>query len=1033
MALESQSQEKPELNLSTLNKMPVIDIKKDLSALFSLQVKSTPDAVALEDDKITLTYAELDEKADALSQRLRRLGTTRDSLIGVLFARSADYVIACLAALRAGGAFLVLELAYPAELLAEVIEDSKPVAILTHKEQARQIKSDVPVIALDEPEPQTNGTGGPHSDEQLKPLPSEDDLERLAFVCYTSGTTGKPKGILNPHRAPVLSYDLRFRISDIQPGDRIACNAFFVWEILRPLLRGATVVTVPDAASYDPVALVELLSSRRITETLMTPTLLATVLQRHPQIETKLPDLRTIWLNGEVVTTELARRAIKALPMTRLLNCYSASETHEIACGDIRDMLDENSSYCPVGPPMDPEHTYILNENRERLPVGSNGELYVGGDLLARGYLNLPEVTAKSFTRDPFDKTEGAWIYRTGDEARILPSGLLEITGRVGGMLKVRGYSVVPGKVESAVFKHLAVSHCAVVAHGNGLERQLVAYFVRDEEDPGDRVVPEVSEYGYCPVARKALSEVLPQYMIPALWAELPTLPTHGVSGKIDLKNLPPPTMPGKARKTPVVNGSEKDRDNITAEAIALLWAETLGISSSAVTEETGFFDLGGHSLSLANLSSKLSKKFGFVIPVGQLAGRPTLEGHLDIVRAARDGHTAKVQADLPAVMRADSTLPPEIFPSESEMTPLKDAKTILLTGATGFLGAFLLRDLLENTTANIVCLVRSNKPAPEDRSAGIAKLRQNLLDLGLWSDSIMDRIEILPGTLSSRRLGLSQDEFYALAKRIQVIFHAGATVNLVYPYAALRSTNMGGTREILRLACISGATLQYISTNGVLPSSRDGWPEHAILDVIDAPQKLVDGYGQTKWAAEQLVYEAGRRGLPIRVYRLGTLGGDSASGATNAYDLLNALIVESIQMGHSPKVEGWRAEITPVDFVSRAILTLAGNTVTRQKVFHLGDAGPIEFDRVFEQLSAVGYPTTQIEWDDWVHMWNEKRGTTRGGEGAFTVDILRTGMLHFSSWRLQRGHLLITSRHAHIKISQGHNRIEGHGDKAIP
>lgn len=992
MAVESNAHGGSSANQSPSNKPPVIDITKDLSALFSKQVKATPGAIALEDDKLTLTYAELDEKVEVLSQRLRNIGATRDSLIGVLFPRGANYVIACLAALRAGGAFLVLELAYPADLLADVIEDSKPVAILTHKQQAQQIKTDVPVIALDENDDQANGAKAPSSNGQLDPLPAEDDLERLAFVCYTSGTTGKPKGILNPHRAPVLSYDLRFRISDIGPGDRVACNAFFVWEILRPLIRGATCVCVPDAASYDPVALVELLASRRITETLMTPTLLATVLQRHAQVETKLPDLRTLWLNGEVVTTDLARRAIKALPLTRLLNCYSASETHEIACGDIADMLDDKASYCPVGPPMDPEHTYILDENGVRLPDGTSGELYVGGDLLARGYLNLPEVTSKAFTPDPFDKSEGKRIYRTGDEARILPSGLLEITGRVGGMLKVRGYTVVPGKVESAIFKHIAVRHCAVVAHGNGLDRQLVAYFVRDDEDPGDRVVPEVSEYGYCPVARKALTDVLPQYMIPALWAELPTLPTHGVSGKIDLKRLPPPATPGQARKSPTINGGDKDRDNITAETIAELWADTLGISSAAVTQDTGFFDLGGHSLSLATLSSKLSKRFGFAIPVGQLAGNPSLAGHLDIVRSARDGHTAKVQADLPAIMRADSTLPPEIFPSESEMTPLQEAKNILLTGATGFLGAFLLRDLLESTTAKIICLVRSNKPAPEDRSAGIAKLRQNMLDLGLWRDNIMDRIEILPGTLSSRRLGLTEDAFHALAKRVQVIFHAGATVNLVYPYAALRSTNMGGTREILRLACISGATVQYISTNGLLPPSQEGWPEHAMMDVIDAPQKLPDGYGQTKWVAEQLVYEAGRRGLPIRVYRLGTLGGDSASGATNAYDLLNALIVESIHLGHAPNVKGWRAEITPVDFVSRAILTLAGNTVTRQKVFHLGDSNPIEFSEVFEQLAEIGYPTKLMEWSTWVKMWNEQRGAGRGGEGAFTIDILRTG-----------------------------------------
>jgi non-ribosomal peptide synthetase component F len=323
----------------------------------------------------------------------------------------------------------------------------------------------------------------------------------------------------------------------------VACNVFFIWEILRPLLRGATVVAVPDEVSYDPVALVDLLSSKHVTETLMTPTLLTAILARHPQIQNRLPDLHTLWFNGEVVTTDLAQRAIKALPKTRLLNCYSASETHEIACGDIRDNFDPKASYCPVGLPMDPEHTYILGEDGQKVKPGVSGELFVGGSLLARGYLNRPETTAKAFKLDPFDSTPGARMYATGDVARMLPSGALEITGRVGAMLKVRGYSIVPGKVEKAIFEHLAVRHCAVIAHGDGLDRQLVAYVVLDKEDQQNRTILTLQEGGFSPAARHALSPSLPQYMIPALWVQLDELPTHSVSGKADLKRLPPPVI----------------------------------------------------------------------------------------------------------------------------------------------------------------------------------------------------------------------------------------------------------------------------------------------------------------------------------------------------------------------------------------------------------------------------------------------------------------------------------------------------------
>jgi amino acid adenylation domain-containing protein/thioester reductase-like protein len=970
--------------------MSVLDTTKDLSALFSKQVQSTPDAVALDDGETKYTYSELDEKVDDLAGILAARGVGRDVLVGVLLPRCADYVIACLAALRAGGAFLVLELAYPTELLTDVLEDANPAVVVTYQSETGKIKDGISLVVLDE---QTNGANGHANGHGVngyaKDLPADDDLDRLAFVAYSSGTTGKPKGIINPHRAAVLSYDLRFRVSDNKPGDRVACNVFFIWEILRPLLRGATVVTVPDETSYDPLALVDLLASQKITETLMTPTLLAAVLYRHPAIGERVPELRTLWLNGEVVTTDLARRAMKALPNVRLMNVYSACETHEIACGDIADMIEPDASYCPVGPPVDPKHCYVLDESGQRVEKGVTGELFVGGDLLARGYLNRPQTTAQAFTVNEFDDTEGARKYRTGDLAKLLPSGLLEISGRVGAMIKLRGYSVVPGKVENAIVNHLAVKQCAVVAHGEGLDRQLIAYIVKDTDISQERPDVEVDDAGYSPASRKVLSDHLAQYMIPALWVELDSLPTHEVSGKVDLEQLPPPTRP----QTPVQKKTEKDPIGI--DAVAEVWAATLKVPRNILMPDHSFFDLGGHSLSLAELAAKLSRNFGFRVPVARLADPTTLSGHVQTLRDVRDGQIAAVQADLPAVLRQDSQLDKDIEPNGAKIASLKAADNVLLTGATGFLGAFLLNDLLEGTSAHIICLVRSAEPSDDDIPGCIARMRRNLIDLGLWRDSIMERVSILPGNLSRKRFGLSPETFTELAEKVQVIIHAAAAVNLVYPYAALRADNVGGTREILRLACLGGATVNYVSTNGVLPPSASGfgWPEDSMLYVDAVPEKISDGYGQTKWAAEQLVYEAGRRGLPVRILRAGTISGHSATGAANAWDLLTAIFVESVRLGYAPDVEGWRAEMTPVDFVAKAIVHLGNQTHAKQLVFHLGDPDPVDTKQVFEDLGELGYPTKPLEWDDWVELWQEKRGATSGGDGAFTVDVLRSGM----------------------------------------
>ncbi|CAL5874226.1 uncharacterized protein PFLUO_LOCUS8514 [Penicillium psychrofluorescens] len=963
--------------------MPIIDTGVDLPSLFKKQVLATPNAVALEDEKAAYTYAELDQEVEALAARLRLRGVGRDTLVGVLLPRSAHYVIACLAALRAGGAFLVLELAYPPGLLADVIDDAKPAVVITNLSEANKVKAEYPTIALDDstPDEDQNTTEPP-------PLPAENDLDRLAFVSYSSGTTGKPKGIANPQRAPILSYDLRFAVQNLQPGDRVACNVFFIWEMLRPLFRGATVICVPDEVSYDPAALVDLLEAKKVTETLMTPTLLATVLSRYPWIATRLPDLRTLWLNGEVVTTDLARRGIGTLPNTRFLNCYSACETHEIACGDIRDLIDTDSHYCAVGAPLVP--TYILNENEEEVEAGTAGELFVGGDLLARGYLNLPETTAKAFIPNRFDTKPDSLIYRTGDLARKLPGGHLEITGRVGAMIKIRGYSVVPAKVESEICKHLAVSHCAVTAHGDGLDCQLCAYVVAEKDASDSRPLVEVDESGHSPSTRRILEPHLAHYMIPSLWVVMKDLPTHEVSGKVDLKSLTPPRTPSPNRTERVTK-----TDPIGIEDIATIWANVLKTTKSSLKPEDNFFDLGGHSLSLADLAGRLSRHFGFRVPIPRLAQNVTLSGQLDTVRAVRDGHTAAVQADLPAVLLADSTLDDEIKPpSNATLKSIATADTVLLTGVTGFLGAFLLNDLLENTSAKIICMVRFKDPEDDDQAGGVARIRRNLLDLGLWRDSVMERVEVLPGNLSRPHFGLAPEAYDDLAGRVQVIVHAAATVNLVYPYAALRAANVGGTREVLRLASKGGATVQYVSTNGVLPPSGDkGWPESTMLDVEDVPTKLLDGYGQTKWVAEQLVLKAGDLGLPVKIHRCGTISGHSLTGSANAWDLLTALIVESIRLGYAPDVEGWRAEMTPVDFVSKSIVHLATQTQADQTIFHLGDPDPVNIRSVFENLNSLGYPTELLPWEEWVHLWTERRGSAKGGDGSFTVDILRSGM----------------------------------------
>jgi amino acid adenylation domain-containing protein/thioester reductase-like protein len=932
-----------------------------LHELFEEQARCTPENLALEDAGISLTYRELDSLADRLAAYLRSKGIGRDDPVGVYMERRAEYVVACLAAMKAGGAYLILELAYPPPLLADVVADASPPMVLTQERYADRLPEGTETFFLDE-----------GWEQELEDIPAVDDRpevrqDDLAFISYSSGTTGKPKGIANPHRAPVRSYLWRFGISDYGPGDRVGCNVFFIWEMMRPLLRGATTVVIPDDVIYDPNALISFLEEYEITETLVTPSLLEAVLNSSgPEAGGRLSRLRTLWLNGEVVTRTLARRAMGLLPDARVLNVYSCSETHEVAAGDLRELVDNpESTYCAVGIPMDLEHLYLLDPDGERVPEGEAGELFVGGDCLARGYVDLPEETEETFPEDPFSSRSGTRMYRSGDRARILSDGSLEILGRVDFMVKIRGYSVELGAVESAIEKNLAVKSCVVVSEGDeGEDKRLVAYVVPDPEDDerhsGWSLDPNS---GRSKEIRGVLQDGLPHYAVPSVFVELESLPIQATSGKVDRSELPPPPpRPTRDDAGSVARLPERAPRSEKEALLTRIWEGVLRLDEGEVLPEDDFFDLGGHSLAAAQLSSRVEDGFGVHVSMPMFMEDPTLAGLCDRIETLqRDGND--VQTRPSEDLRAEAVLDPEIVPQPATggTRTLEDAGNVFLTGATGFLGAFLLDGLLSETDASVHCLVRQRGDSSEMES-----IETNLRGYGLWRPEWEERIVPVPGDLGEPLFGMNEREFDALARGVDMIFHPGAVVNLVYPYSALEAANVGGTREILRLACRHGAKpVHHVSTNGIFPPGMGLCEEDADLD--DLAEAREDGYGQSKWVAEKLVREAAGRGLPVCVYRPGNVSGHSESGASNPRDLLGAVIVESTRLGYAPEVEGWRMEMTPVDFVAAAILHLASEPAAQGGTYHLANPDPPPADEVFDLLEEQGSPLERLPYEEWL------------------------------------------------------------------
>ena len=907
-----------------------------LHTLISEQAQRTPNAPAVVDDHRAISYAELDSKSDRMARHFVSLGLECDDTVGLYMPKSVDYIVGCLAALKAGGAFLPLFLDYPESLLGKVLEQTQTKIVLTTQDLSAQLNApEATVLEMD--------NLGDLDDEH--PLP-EVESDNLMFVVYTSGTTGEPKGIQLPHRAALHSYAERRKISSYQPGQRVACNIFFVWEAFRPLLRGAAIHVISDDIIYDPRLLSDFLRTRQITEVLFTPSLMETMLNHLPARawKEKLSCLQVIWLNGEVVTEKLRSKALAHLPEeVRLLNTYSISECHDVASMDLRKAETSGTDFCRVGYPIDGISVFCMGENGQPVPSGESGELFVGGPGLARGYLGKPHLTAERFVH-----FEGQRLYRTGDIAYQYPDGLLEIRGRCDSMVKIRGYSVHLGAVQSCLERLKNVKSASVIAVGEeGRDKRLVAYVVGHPQRAW-KIDPVT---GASPVLREQLREHLAEFMLPNHFMELDQLPLSPTTGKLDTKLLPRPPERQVFDTDDLVLDKEatyEDKEHLMAQ----LWERLLGLDPGVVRSDSNFFDLGAHSLMAVRATVHIERIMGFSLSVKQLYTYPTVK---QLTQFLHTGHATISPSDL-GPQPEDWRLPEAVRPSDqpSAISPSR-ARAIFLTGATGFLGGFILSSVLKSSTCPIYCLVRPGKLSAQER------LEQNLKSYGL---ELSGRIRAISGDLSQESFGLKPDDYELLCREVDVIFHCGAAVNYVHNYTVLKPHTVGGTLEVLKLCCRQKAkTLHYVSTNGVFPGG-DTYLENPEIDGY--LEGLGNGYGHSKWVAEKLVWQAVERGLHATLYRPGNIGHHTQSGAANPNDFQYLLVRACLAIKAIPQVEGWFFEMTPVDFLSQSLVSVAESCRYSGRVFNVVQRPTTPAQEFFSRLQTVEPSIRSLSLEDW-------------------------------------------------------------------
>lgn len=910
--------------------------------------QAQPDATAIICGDSQITYSELEERSQLLAVELGRRGVREGSVVLAHLDRSIDLIVALAAIWKCRATYLPTEPGTPVSRISEFMAESSCAALITALPDDGTLReTKIPVLS---PRAASSAPGLLEQPDQNGP-PLENDA---AYIIYTSGSSGAPKGVLVGHESLAYLCDEINGRYGIGPGDRVLQFSSTVFDtsleqILVTLLNGATLV-LPDRP-WAPGELAEELIRHRVTVMDLTPAYWRAFLEEFEREPRPLPVRLTI-VGGSALHAEDCRTALHLMPDSRLVNAYGLTETTITSCTmEISaDTLPEHGP-APVGRPLPGTVVEVLDENLRPVGPGASGEVHIGGPGVARGYVS-PGADHSRFREDP-DFPSTRW-YRTGDRGLWNTDGNLKILGRVDRQFKVRGFRVEPDEAEAALTAHPLIVDAAVKPFPSRGDVRVVAYCATAQG-----TLPETRSL------RAFLAERLPSYMIPETFVGMASLPV-APNGKVDLNAL---TEPEEA--APAVHLSGEGADSTDSPAIervvAGLWSQVLDVEG--VGPHDDFFALGGNSIMAAELVAKVRASLGVLVGqvrplIRALLHRPTLRGFALAVESARAGtlgdDAQRVDFDAETELDVPVNADPAAEPSWSA------PEHALLTGATGFLGVYLLRELLTTTGATVHCLVRG-----QGHDHVIERLQESARhylqdDLAPYVSS--GRIVALPGDLAEPNLGLSEETFDDLARRVDVIHHPGGLVNFIYPYSHTRRANVEAVREIIRMSGRYRAIpVHYTSTMATISGFGTAGVRHVGEDTpIGHVDRLGVGYVESKWVAEALLLKAAERGLPVAIYRAADISGDQKTGAWNTATEMCAMKRFIVDSGTAPLAE-LPLDYTPVDSFAAAVAHIARSKPARGDVYHLTNPGKANVSLLVERLRVHGYSVREIPWEPWV------------------------------------------------------------------
>ncbi|KAJ2496481.1 large subunit of alpha-aminoadipate reductase [Coemansia sp. RSA 1972] len=840
--------------------------------------------------------------------------------------------------------------------------------------------------------------------------------DSIGTLSFTSGSTGVPKGVRGRHFSLTHFYPWMATEFGIGADDRFTMLSGIAHDpiqrdVFTPIFFGAE-LHIPTSEDIGvPGQLAQWMCDHGVSVTHLTPAM-GQLLSANATRQ--IPSLKNAFFVGDLLTKRDCNRLQSLADNCRIINMYGTTETQRAVSYCPIPPHTENPLFLatakdviPAGRGMQDVQLLVVNRhgNGGMCAVGEVGEIYVRSGGLAEGYLRLPEATAEKFVPNwfgappveqaadaqiPFYKGARDRMYRTGDLGRYRPDGDVECIGRIDDQVKIRGFRIELGEINNMLSQHPRIrANVTLVRRDKYEEKTLVAYIVPSEEeqqrtdDPGRReLIASIREY---------LKQKLPSYAVPAVFVPMKRLPLTP-NGKIDKAALPFPDTPmfrsglaaGAAATTEDAAESRPELESMTAteRALGLIWIGLLELPSGVPLElDTNFFDLGGHSILATRMVFSVRKEFAIDAPLGLVFKCPTLRSMAAAVESLQselqldDAAAAPAEefdyaadeeslaAQLPQLNVAYMAYPPVLVEADG-------APTFFLTGATGFLGAFVLDELLRrHPRSKVICLTRA-----KTEEAAMERVKAAAVANLVWQDSWTQRVRAVTGDLAQPQLGLSDDDWRTCAETVDAIVHNGALVHWVYPYEKLRAANVLSTLEVLKLGSehhvkptvfVSSTsaldTDHYVQLGGSL---KGGVRESD--DLEGSKRGLHTGYGQTKWVSERLLMRARQNGFPATIVRPGYVLGNARTGATNTDDFIWRLVKGCVELGQSPVMAN-PVNLCSVDYVAHVVVEAVSQPrALDHVVYHVFNHEHFRFQEMFDMLRAYGYAVADVEYMQW-------------------------------------------------------------------